>query len=205
VIPSFKPMPLMRAREPFDHPDWIFELKYDGFRALAFANGAGTRLVSRRGLEYRRFDDLRSEISLELNADDAVVDGEIVKLDSEGRPIFVDLMRCRGPFTFVAFDVLVVNGKDVRKLGLTDRKKILRAIVPRESRSVLYAQHVKGRGRELFDVICKQDLEGIVVEASAESVRNRRTPAVDQDQECRVQLGEGSGRVARAEASPRLL
>src|SRR5262245_20930331 len=101
-------------------------------------------------------------MSFEVNADDAVLDGEIVKLDGNGRPIFVDLMRRRGPFTFVAFDVLAVNRKDVRKLGLTDRKKILRAIVPRESRSVLCAQHVKGRGRELFDLICKQDLEGIV-------------------------------------------
>jgi hypothetical protein len=60
-------MPLLRAREPFDDPEWIFELKYDGFRALAFVNGGGTRLVSRRGLEYCRFDDLRSEISLDLN------------------------------------------------------------------------------------------------------------------------------------------
>jgi ATP-dependent DNA ligase len=86
-------MPLSRLREPFDDPEWIFELKYDGFRELAFVNGGGTKLVSRRGLEYRRFEDLRSEISLELNADDAVLDGEIVKLDSEERPIFIDLMR----------------------------------------------------------------------------------------------------------------
>jgi bifunctional non-homologous end joining protein LigD len=92
-------MPLVRARQPFDHPDWIFELKYDGFRALAFVNGGGTKLVSRRGLSYRRFDDLRSEISLELNADDAVLDGEIAKLDSDGRPIFMiqcaDAVRSR--------------------------------------------------------------------------------------------------------------
>jgi bifunctional non-homologous end joining protein LigD len=82
LIPSFTPMPLARAREPFDHPDWVFELKYDGFRALAFVNGGGTKLISRRSLEYRRFDDLRSEISLESNADDAVLDGEIVKLST---------------------------------------------------------------------------------------------------------------------------
>src|SRR5215831_15574939 len=100
-------------------------------------------------------------MSLEVNADDVVLDGEIVKLDRDGRPIFVDLMRRRGPFTFVAFDVLVANGKDIRKLALADRKKILRAIVPRESRSVLYAQHVKGRGPELFDVVCKRISKGL--------------------------------------------
>src|SRR5262249_9756752 len=123
---SFAPMPLLRAREPFDHPEWLFELKHDGFRALAFANGGGTRLVSRRGLEYRRFDDLYSEMSLGLNADDAVVDGEIVKLDSEGRPVFIDLMRRRGPFVFVAFDCRAVNGRDIRRLPLLQRKKLLR-------------------------------------------------------------------------------
>jgi ATP-dependent DNA ligase len=107
-------MPLSRLRGPFDDPDWIFELKYDGFRALAYMNGGGAELFSRRDLRYRQFADLCSEISLVLNADDAVLDGEIVKLDESGRPIFVDLMRRSGRFQFVAFDVLALNGKDVR-------------------------------------------------------------------------------------------
>jgi bifunctional non-homologous end joining protein LigD len=155
-------MPLVHAREPFDHPDWLFELKYDGFRAIAYVDGGGTKLVSRRHLEYRRFEDLRSELSLEINADDAVLDGEIVKLDGEGRPSFVDLMRRRGPFAFVAFDVLAANGKDLRKLSLVDRKKILRTVVPNGSSVVLCAQHLAARGREFFAAVCAQDLEGIV-------------------------------------------
>jgi hypothetical protein len=120
VIPSFRPMPLEHRRDPFDDPEWIFELKYDGFRVLAFVAG-GTKLVSRRGLGYRQFGDFASEIALELNADDAVLDGETVKLDESGRPIFIDLMRRRGPFAFVAFDVLAVNGRDVRKMALVER------------------------------------------------------------------------------------
>jgi bifunctional non-homologous end joining protein LigD len=162
VIPQFTPMPLQGRRDAFDDPEWIFELKYDGFRALAFVTGGGTKLVSRRGLEYRRFEDLRSEISLELNADGAVLDGEIVKLDESGRPIFVDLMRRRGPFAFVAFDVLAVNGRDVRKRPLVERKKLLRAIVPARSTAMLCADHVRRRGRDLFNEVCRQDLEGIV-------------------------------------------
>jgi hypothetical protein len=138
----------------------FFELKYDGFRALAYAHGGGAKLVSRRNLQYRRFDDLASQLSLEVNADDAVLDGEIVKL--AGRPIFVDLMRRRGPFCFVAFDLLAVNGRDVRTLPLVERKKILREIVPKESRCILFAKHVPRRGRELFAAVCEQDLEGIV-------------------------------------------
>ena len=69
---------------------------------------------------------------------------------------------CRGPFSFVAWDVLVLNGNDVRRLALADRKRLLRAIVPRRSSSVLYAQHFAGRGRALFAEVCAHDLEGIV-------------------------------------------
>jgi bifunctional non-homologous end joining protein LigD len=119
-------------------------------------------LFSRRNLRYRQFADLSSEISLELNADDAVLDGEIVKLGESGRPVFIDLMRRRGPFQFVAFDVLALNDKDVRKLELADRKKLLRAIVPTQSTTILFAQHVDGRGRDFFNAVCDQGLEGIV-------------------------------------------
>src|SRR5262249_54250577 len=125
-------------------------------------NGGDTKLVSRRGLYYRRFDDLSSAISLELNADYAVLDGEIVKLDSKGRPIFIDLMRRRGPFVFVAFDCLAVNGCDARRLSLLPRKKLLRTIVPRRSSVVLCADHMRRRGCDLFAEVCRQDLEGIV-------------------------------------------
>jgi ATP-dependent DNA ligase len=85
-----------------------------------------------------------------------------VKLNENGRPIFVDLMRRRGPFQFVAFDVLALNGKDVRRLELVERKRLLRAIVPKGSSAILRAQHVAGRGRDLFAAVCSQDLEGIV-------------------------------------------
>jgi ATP-dependent DNA ligase len=94
--------------------------------------------------------------------DDAVLDGEIVKLDSEGRPIFIDLMRRRGLFVLVAFDCLAVNGRDARRLPLLERKKLLRAIVPRRSPALLCADHMRRRGRDLFAEVCRQDLEGIV-------------------------------------------
>jgi bifunctional non-homologous end joining protein LigD len=155
-------MPLGRRRDPFDHPDWLFELKWDGFRTLAHVAGGGSKLISRNGKAFRSFPDLASELALELNADDAILDGEIVKLDADGRPQFLDQMRRRGPFALVAFDVLVVNGKDVRALPLVERKKLLRAVVPQQSSAVLYAQHVHSRGRDLFAEVCRQDLEGIV-------------------------------------------
>jgi bifunctional non-homologous end joining protein LigD len=160
-------MPLERRRHPFDHPEWIFELKWDGFRTLAHVTGGGSTLVSRNGNAFRGFPDLAAELALDVNADDAILDGEIVKLDTDGRPQFYDLMRRRGPFALVAFDVLVVNGKDVRTLPLIGRKKLLRAILPRRSSVILYAQHVQGNGQDLFAEVCRQDLEGIVAKHRA--------------------------------------
>ena len=80
-LPTFAPMPLVQRREPFDDPRWIFELKYDGFRAFAYVLGGKPRLVSRNGRDFKRFDDLRDELELEVNADAAVLDGEICCLD----------------------------------------------------------------------------------------------------------------------------
>ena len=85
-------------------------------------NGGGAELFSRRNLRYRQFVDLSSE----MNADDAILEDEIVKLGESDRPVFIDLMRRWGPFQFVAFDVLALNGKDVRNLELAARKKLLR-------------------------------------------------------------------------------
>jgi bifunctional non-homologous end joining protein LigD len=76
-------------------------------------------------------------------------------------------MRRRKKAVFVAFDLLWLNGRDVRKLPLVSRKTLLRAIVPEGSPSILYAQPVNGGGRQLFDVVCKQDLEGIVAKLAS--------------------------------------
>jgi bifunctional non-homologous end joining protein LigD len=95
-----------------------------------------------------------------MNADDAVLDGEIVKLDDAGRPIFLDLMRRPGPFCFVALDLLAVNGRDVRKLSLVDRKRILREIVPKKSSCILFAKHVPRRGREFSQPYASRILKG---------------------------------------------
>jgi ATP-dependent DNA ligase len=88
------------------------------------------------------------------------------KLDQSGRPIFIDLMKRWAPFAFVAFDVPAVNGRDVRKIALVERKKALRALVPRRSRVTLYADYVRRR-RDLFAEVCRRDLEGIVAKRAA--------------------------------------
>lgn len=79
----FTAMRLAAVREPFDHPDWVFELKYDGFRSLAVCDGATAKLVSRKHHVYKSFQPLAAEITAALGGRCAILDGEIVTLDSE--------------------------------------------------------------------------------------------------------------------------
>lgn len=161
-LPRFQPMPLAVLREPFDHPDWLFEIKYDGFRALAYIEHGSVRLVSRKGNVYKSFDNLCGKIAESVRVQNAILDGEIVHLDAVGKPLFYSLVRRRSPQQFVAFDVLWLNGKDLRQTPLSERKRILRSVVPVGSTTVLFADHIDANGTELFRAVCDQDLEGIV-------------------------------------------
>jgi bifunctional non-homologous end joining protein LigD len=111
---EFQPMALGSAKASFSHPDWLFELKYDGFRALAHIDGKRTQLVSRNGHPFASFSDLGHAIAAALPyTQRAVLDGEIVCLDRKGRPQFEDLLFRRGVPCFFAFDLLY-DGKDRR-------------------------------------------------------------------------------------------
>jgi bifunctional non-homologous end joining protein LigD len=90
-------MSLTWRREPFDHPDWIFEIKHDGFRAIAYVEQGSARLVSRKGNVYKSFQQLCESVPLELRAEDAILDGEIVHVRQDGRADFISLMRRRRP------------------------------------------------------------------------------------------------------------
>jgi bifunctional non-homologous end joining protein LigD len=161
---------------PFDHPDWIFELKYDGFRARADVWNGKAELVSRRGNVYKSWTALREQLGRDLGDHQAVLDGELVVLDADGRSLFYDLLRRRHPPIFVAFDLLFLDGEDLREIPLLERKRRLRALLPEESSSLLYAQHVIGAGRALFDQVCALDLEGIVAKLAAAPYRATQPP-----------------------------
>ena len=144
----------------FDDPGFIYELKHDGFRAVAHIEGGACQLVSRRGNAYKSFGPLRESLAA-LNRP-AVLDGEIVVLDSQGRPQFYDLLRRRGRPIFYAFDCLWLDGRDLRTQPLIERKRILAKLV-KDHPGVLYAQHFDGEeGAALFRLVCEQDLEGVV-------------------------------------------
>src|ERR1051326_3031928 len=139
-LPRFRHMPLGRVRQPFDHPEWIFELKYDGFRALAYVDRGQVELISRKGIRYKSFPKLEQWIGAHAVAQTAVLDGEIVCLDENGCSQFRELRFRRAEARFVAFDVLYRNGEDLRLLPLMERKRVLRQVIPDDGRSLLFAE-----------------------------------------------------------------
>lgn len=155
-------MPLVLRKRPFDGDDWHFEVKMDGFRALAYIARDGVTFVSRRNHVFTQFDPLRLALRREINVLACVLDGEIVCLDDQGKPCFLDLMRRVGHPVFVAFDVLMVNAEDLRSLPLWQRKQRLRKLVPKRATSILYADFVRGQGIALYQEAVRRDLEGIV-------------------------------------------
>src|SRR4051812_28274138 len=164
VLPGpFQPIILQRKPAPFNHPDWVFELKYDGFRSLAYVDDGGTRLVSRNGNTFKSFPELTEAVGRELSGVSTVIDGEIVCLDKRGHPDFNALFYRRGTPCLYAFDLLWLDGRDIRSLPLIERKTLLRRIIPSSRLGrVRYLDYVEGRGCELFEQVCDLDLEGIV-------------------------------------------
>src|SRR5579864_865052 len=161
-IPKLRPMRLQQLAKPFDSPDWVFELKHDGFRCLAYIENGKCRLISRRNLVYKIFDRLKGALG-KLRVKNAVLDGEIICVDSAGRSIFNELLYRKSDPVFYAFDLLWLNGRDLRNQPLSIRKrKLERLIKSAKNEALLYAHHVEQHGVRFFAAVCQQNLEGIV-------------------------------------------
>jgi bifunctional non-homologous end joining protein LigD len=160
MLPRISPMRLSITK-PFDSADHIFELKHDGFRAIAYIENGECKLVSRNLNNFKSFEGLRK--SLDDLAENAILDGEVVCLDTHGISQFDHLMSRRGHPVFYAFDLLWLNGEDLRMFPLIDRKERLRKLVKKSACDrLLYAQHIEGSGAAFFEEICQRNLEGIV-------------------------------------------
>ena len=174
--------------EPFSSPEWIYELKYDGYRVLAARHGGEPRIRSRNG---KNFTDLYPEIARALRAlpyDDMLLDGELVVLDDSGRPVFqflqqrfrlrsgvdVEKSAIERPATLFAFDLLGFEGHDLRGMALFERKKLLESLLPRTG-PVRYADHVVERGLEMYAKVREMRLEGIVAKKANSKYLGRRT------------------------------
>ena len=172
-LPRIEPIIPTRRKEPFDDPDWLFDIKYDGYRGLCYVEQRRGHFVSRNGNDFRRFDALAAEVAAALRVDEAVLDGEVIVADATGRPQFHDLLRGRLAPAYVAFDLLWIDGVDLRPKPLSERRAVLRGLLPEGAPAIAEAVSVEGRGCELFELMRGHDLEGIVAKRLADPYEPR--------------------------------
>jgi len=157
----------MLAKEtdkPFDDKEWIFEIKWDGYRAIAEIKDGDIQLYSRNGLIFNNSYPLVYN-ALKKIKHDAVLDGEIVILNEDGRSDFQKLQHyeenTQYPICYYVFDLLSLDGKDTSELSLLDRKKLLQQLI-KKNEIIKYSDHIIGKGKDFFDAAGKQGLEGIM-------------------------------------------
>lgn len=158
------PMVARLVREPFDRAGWLFELKWDGFRAVAETDGQGAvKLYSRNQNDFKKRFPAIAEALAELKRP-AILDGEIVALDEHGFPRFEWLIsrgRQKGILVYYVFDLLMLDGKDLRALPLIKRKTLLERLL-KPFPLLNYVDHVEAEGLAMFAGALVLKLEGIV-------------------------------------------
>ena len=183
-----QPMLATLAEKAFNDDGWIFEIKWDGYRAIAFIEGGKVRLVSRNQNDMTaQFAELAA-MPQELKVTTAVLDGEIVALDEEGRSSFSLMQQRMGfasakkrtsrradvPVLYYAFDLLYLDGRDLRKLSLEERKEKLRALVKGDG-VVRYSDHFVGQGVQLLEAVKAKGMEGILAKRRGSIYEERRS------------------------------
>jgi len=165
---AIEPMLATPIKEPFDHPDWIFEVKWDGYRAVAEIRDEAVSLYSRNLISFNKkffpiVDALR-RLSFE-----AVLDGEIVVVDDQGRPDFQKLQHYQesksGHLLYYVFDLLYLRGHELTGLPLARRKELLKRILP-PSPKIRFSDHVWKEGILFYNAAKEKGLEGIIAKHS---------------------------------------
>jgi bifunctional non-homologous end joining protein LigD len=198
-----RPMLASSVAHAFDNPDWVFEIKWDGYRAVAFIEDGRVRLVSRTQNDLTaQFPEL-SALPQFVNAQRAILDGEIVALDEQGRPSFSLMQQRTGfqtgkprrlqrregvPVFYYAFDLLYLEGFDLRRVGLEKRKALLKEQV-KEGGIIQYSDHYPEKGLDLFSAAQQRGLEGIVAKKRNGAYQEKRSSdwlkiKITQRQEC---------------------
>lgn len=154
------------TNKPFDDPDWIFEIKWDGYRAIAEVNKNDVSLYSRNGNTFNASYPLIVD-ALKKQHIDAVLDGEVVVFDDKGNPSFNAIQNYNGenPICYYVFDALEINGEDLTSLPLIERKERLHEIIT-DTDIIKYSDHIEEKGTALFDLIGQKDMEGIIAKLS---------------------------------------
>jgi bifunctional non-homologous end joining protein LigD len=196
------PMLATPTSKAFDDPDWLFEIKWDGYRAVAFIADGQVRLVSRSLNDLTaQFSELAS-LPQFVRAQRAILDGEIVALDDEGRPSFSLMQQRTGfqpgkrrlprregvPVLYYAFDLLYLDGLDLRRVALEQRKQLLQERIE-NSEVIHFSDHYAEKGLDLLESARQRGLEGIVAKKRNSAYQEKRSTdwlkiKITQRQEC---------------------
>ena len=165
---GIKPMLATLIKKPFDHPDWIFEVKWDGYRAVAEVRDGDVSLYSRNRISLnQKFVPVAD--SLRNFGFEAVLDGEIVAVDDQGHPDFQTLQNYgksgKGHLLYYVFDLLHFQGHDLTNLPLLRRKELKKKILP-SSPKIKFSDHIWKEGVLFFDAVKEKGLEGIIAKHS---------------------------------------
>jgi bifunctional non-homologous end joining protein LigD len=196
------PMLATATAKAFDNPEWLFEIKWDGYRAVAFIEDGRVRLVSRSQNDLTaQFAELGT-LPQFVKAERAVLDGEIVALDDEGRPSFSLMQQRTGfqpgkrrlprrqgvPVIYYAFDLLYLDGFDLRRVALERRKLLLQERIV-SGGVIQFSDHYAEKGLDLFEAAKQRGLEGIVAKKRGGAYQEKRSSdwlkiKITQRQEC---------------------
>jgi bifunctional non-homologous end joining protein LigD len=181
-LPDFVEPMKAQLVDSFRPGDWIYEIKFDGYRALALRGGSETRVLSRNQKDLgKKFTKIRDSIAA-LDVQDAIIDGEIVALDDKGRPSFqllqgFDMGLVRPPIIFYAFDLLRLNGQDLRSWPIEERKAKLAALLKRPPADIRYSASFTQNIDELLSRVRELSLEGLIGKRAGSKYDSKRSGA----------------------------
>lgn len=163
-----KPMLATTAKKIFNKPDWIYELKWDGYRLIANIQNSKVSIHSRNGISYNsKFPNLVKD--LELIPHDVILDGEVVVLDKNGLPIFQELQNysssTNGSLKFFVFDMLYLNDHSMLNLPLIERKSLIPEVLE-DTVITEYCDHIEGMGIAFYDKAIEAGMEGVIAKKS---------------------------------------
>ena len=184
------------AKVPPSGPGWLHEIKHDGFRILARRDGAGVRLFTRHGHDFTARFPLAAGALAALPARSFLIDGEAIVTDANGLAVFELIRRARngGAAVLCAFDLIELDGADLRRAPIEHRKQKLARLVRGPRPGIVLNEHYDGDGEVVFRHACKLGCEGIVSKrlgspyrsgrsAHWVKVKNPKAPAVKREAE----------------------
>jgi bifunctional non-homologous end joining protein LigD len=166
-LPPFQPVQLATLVDTVPTGDrWLHEMKYDGYRLLVAVGGGVARAYTRSGLDWsEKFAGILDEAAT-LSVRSALLDGEAVVMDAEGRSSFQALQGALkgapASVDFIAFDLLELDGEDLTMLPLAQRKAMLREVLPEGGKRIRFSEHIQGSGEKLLHGFCDAGLEGVI-------------------------------------------